>query len=246
MFCLIVENFGVDYVGKQHAIHLNQALAEHYELTENWKGDLYSSINLEWNYDPIHSKHTVRLTMDDYIANLRVKYDHPDPRKPQHSPYKHTPIIYGTKLQYASEDNDSPTLDADGILRVQSILGALLLYGWAVDNGLLVELSELGQQQGSATQATNYAILQLIDYVSDYPRYGITFRSSDMILSSHSEEPYLNVTKTCSRAGAHIILSEDVPLPTYNGPIITIAQIIRNTMSSAAESKLSGLLICAK
>ena len=47
---------------------------------------MYYGINLEWNYDPIHSKRTVCLAMDDYIANLRVKYDHPDPKKPQHSP----------------------------------------------------------------------------------------------------------------------------------------------------------------
>ena len=48
IFCLLVDDFGVEYVGKQHDIHLRQALAKHYELTENWKGDLYSGINLEW------------------------------------------------------------------------------------------------------------------------------------------------------------------------------------------------------
>ena len=69
-FCLLVDDFGVEYVGKQHALKLKQALAEHYKITKNWKGYLYSRINLEWNYDPIHSKCTVRLTMDDYIANL--------------------------------------------------------------------------------------------------------------------------------------------------------------------------------
>ena len=70
MFSLLADGFGIDYVGERHVIHLKQALAEHYELTENWKGDLYSGINIEWNYDPIHSKRTVRLTMDDYIAKL--------------------------------------------------------------------------------------------------------------------------------------------------------------------------------
>ena len=87
MFCLLVEDFGVEYVGKRHSMHLKQDLSKHYELTENWKRDLYSVINLEWNYDPIHVKRTVQLTMDDYIANLGVKYDHPNPRTPQHSRY---------------------------------------------------------------------------------------------------------------------------------------------------------------
>ena len=39
-----------------------------------------------------------RFTMDDYIAKIRVKYNHPDPRNIQHSPYKHVPIIYGAKV----------------------------------------------------------------------------------------------------------------------------------------------------
>ena len=68
----------------------------------------------------------VHLTMDDYIANLLVKYKYSNPRKPQHSPYKHVPIIYGAKVQYAAEDDDSPSLDYDGILHVQSIVEALL------------------------------------------------------------------------------------------------------------------------
>ena len=67
-----------------------------------------------------------------------------------------------------------------------------------------------------------------------------------MILADHSDVEYLNVTKARSRAGAHIMISEDIPVPTYNGPILTIAQIIRNVMSSAAEAELAGLFICAK
>ena len=78
-------------------------------------------------------------------------------------------------MQYAAEDDDSPPLDSDGILRVQSIVGAMMFYGRAVNNNLLVALSELGQQQASATQATKDAILRLLDYVATYPSEGITF-----------------------------------------------------------------------
>ena len=175
MFFLLVDGFGVGYFGKRHAIHLKQDLSEHYELTESWKGDLYYGINLEWNYDPIWAKITVRLTMDNYIANLRVKYDHPDTRNPQHSPYKHAPIIYGTKVQYTAEDDDSPPLDADDILRVQSIVGALLFYGRAVDNKLLVALSKLGQQQAAATQATNDAFCSSLTTYPPTPEMALIF-----------------------------------------------------------------------
>ena len=42
------------------------------------------------------------------------------------------------------------------------------------------------------------------------------------------------------------MLSEDVPVTSLNGPVLTIAQIIKFVMSSAAEAELAGLFICAK
>ena len=42
------------------------------------------------------------------------------------------------------------------------------------------------------------------------------------------------------------MLSEDTPVPSINAPILTIAKIIKNVTSSAAEAELSGLFICAK
>ena len=238
----MVDDFGAEYVGEHHTLHLNTVLEEHYEVTENWKGDLYSGVNIKWDY----IKHTCRLTMDDCISNLRVKFDHPQPVNPQHSPYNHAPIVYGAKIQYASGPDDSPPLNATGILRVQTILGALLFYARAVDNKLLVALGELGQQQDSSTKATNDAITQIMDYVATYPADGITFRSSDMIMSAHSDVAYLNFSKARSLAGAHIMFYEDTPTPIYNGSVLTIAQIIKCVMYSAAEAKLAGLYICAK
>jgi hypothetical protein len=67
-----------------------------------------------------------------------------------------------------------------------------------------------------------------------------------MILAAHSDAAHLNVSKARSRAGAHIMLSKDIPVPTFNGPILTISQIIKFVASSAAEAELAGLYICAK
>ena len=46
--------------------------------------------------------------------------------------------------------------------------------------------------------------------------------------------------------GAHIFLSEDNPVPCLNKPVLTISQIIKFFMSSAAKSELGGLFITAK
>ena len=64
--------------------------------------------------------------------------------------------------------------------------------GRAVNNKLLVELSEIGAQQEAATEDTAEAIEQLLDYVATYPNDGILFRKSDMILAAHSYAGFLN------------------------------------------------------
>ena len=52
-----------------------------------------------------------------------------------------------------------------------------------MNNKLLVALSAIGSQQASATEATNEAIHQLLDYCATYPDDGILYRSSDMVLA---------------------------------------------------------------
>jgi hypothetical protein len=49
-FSLVVDDFGVKYVGKEHAEHLIKCLKEKYKLTKDWAGDLYCGIALKWNY----------------------------------------------------------------------------------------------------------------------------------------------------------------------------------------------------
>ncbi len=37
-FTLVVNDFGVKYVGKENALHLKHVLEEHYQLTCDWDG----------------------------------------------------------------------------------------------------------------------------------------------------------------------------------------------------------------
>ncbi|EJK70217.1 hypothetical protein THAOC_08442 [Thalassiosira oceanica] len=67
-----------------------------------------------------------------------------------------------------------------------------------------------------------------------------------MILAAHSDASYLSEPKARSRAGGHIFLSENVEDPPNNGAILTIAQIIKNVMTSATEAELAALYIVAK
>ena len=47
---LTVDDVGVKYIGKKHADHLLPVLGKHYNMEEDWKGELYCGIHLKWNY----------------------------------------------------------------------------------------------------------------------------------------------------------------------------------------------------
>ena len=101
---------------------------------------------------------------------------------------------------------------------------------------LLVGINELGQKQASATEDTNTTLLQILYYLSTYLNDGILYQDSGMILGGHSDSAYLNVRKYCSRAGAHIMISEYTIFPTRNFPVFTFTQIFKFVMSSAAKA----------
>ena len=241
-FVLIVDDFAIKYVGRRHAEHLLISLQQHYKVTTDWTGTKYAGIDITWDY----TNRTCRLTMDHYIDTLLLKYNHPRPKKPQHAPHKHREIVYGAKEQLVPDDDNSPPLDDTGVKRVQGIVGSLLYYARAVDNKLLATLSAISSQQAKATENTARAVNQLLDYVATYPSDGITFRASNMILAAHSDASYLTEPNARSRAGAHIFLTEDDPIPRQNGPVLTLSQIIKYVMASAAEAELAALYHTAR
>ena len=49
-FTLVVDNFGVKYVGEEHALHLKQTIKESYTVTVEWDGKRYIDIMLDWDY----------------------------------------------------------------------------------------------------------------------------------------------------------------------------------------------------
>ncbi len=115
-----------------------------------------------------------------------------------------------------------------------------------MDNKLLVALNAIAACQSKATIRTELLVHTLLDYVAMYPNDGIVDRASDIILCAHMDASYLNETKSCSRAGAHISYLEDDPIPCFNGAVLTIATIIKFVMASAAEEELAALFIAAR
>ena len=117
MFALVVDDFGVQAVGKEHAQHLFAALRTHYGLKVDWTGSLYCGITMKWDY----AKRTVDFSMPGYVAAALAEYKHSTPVKPEYQPYRHNPPQYGTKIQLTEPIDDSAPLNAEGILRIQQI-----------------------------------------------------------------------------------------------------------------------------
>ena len=153
-----MDDFGIEYVDKEHALHLLKTLEVDYEITTYWEGICFVGIDIAWDYHARHANWTCRISMKVYIAKVLLKYGHPVPKKPQFSPHKHREVIYRAKEQLEPEDDTTPPLDSQGTKRVQGIVGALLYYARAVDNKLLVGFSAIGPQQASDTQRKNEAI----------------------------------------------------------------------------------------
>ena len=241
-FTLVVDDFGVKYVGKENATHLLNILKQDYEIAEDWTGKKYIGIRLDWDY----RNQRVHLSMPGYISKALQRFAHEQPRRVQNSPHPHVPPTFGAKVQYVETDKPSVPLDKEGQKYVQAVTGTLLYYARAVDSTMLVALNAIATQQASPTQTTMERVKQLLDYCSSQEEAVLTYHASGMVLVIHSDAGYLNERKSRSRAGGHFFLSSDIQNPPNNGAVLTIAQIIDAIMSSAAEAELGAIFIDAK
>ena len=94
-FTLIVDDFGVKFVGKENADHLISVLKEHYEVAEDWEGTKYCDITLDWDY----IKWKVHLSIPGYCDEALIRSWH-KLCKIMDQPHTHALLVYGAKIQY--------------------------------------------------------------------------------------------------------------------------------------------------
>eukprot|EP00804_Cyclotella_cryptica_P006990 CCRYP_007118-RA/>CCRYP_007118-RA protein AED:0.30 eAED:0.30 QI:0/-1/0/1/-1/1/1/0/515 len=118
-FTLVVDDFGVKYVGQEHAGHLIHVLQENYTMSIDWDGALYCGIQLDWDYD----HRTLDISMPRYIDKVLQRFQHPVPSSPQNGPYKPYPKKHGAAAQNPIPTDASAPLDSDGQKHIQQIVG---------------------------------------------------------------------------------------------------------------------------
>jgi hypothetical protein len=193
-------------VGKQHAEHLRNALFQTYELTTDWTATVYSGMTLKWD-----CKHkTCDISVHSYVSNVLIKFQHDAPKHPQNTPSRYVTPVYGAKTQYTTTD-ETPPLTAQQCLTIQKVTGSVLYYARAVDPTVLIPRNDIATEQTKATEKTQAAMIQLLDYLDTHPDATIRYRASDMILHIHSYASYLSVSNACSRLGDLFFLGNNPP-----------------------------------
>ncbi len=241
-FTLVVDDFGIKYIGKEHVMHLIKVLKDHYEVEEDWEGKRYLGITLDWDY----KNHEVHFSMSKYVECALAQFNHPEPDKPQHQPRQHSIPTYGATVQYAKSEDTSRRLSPAEKKYIQEVIGIFLYYGHAVGSTMLTTLSAIASAQAEPTEETMTRCKQFLDYAATHQDAILTYKSSNMVLVVHSDASYLSEPKARSQAGGHFFLSLDTENPINNGAVLNITQLIKAVMSSAAEAELGALYINAR
>jgi Reverse transcriptase (RNA-dependent DNA polymerase) len=245
-FCLVVDDFGIQYTGKEHAQHLIDTLSQNYEITIDWSGDTYLGMHLDWDYVTPH----IDISMPGYVHKALQRFEHKHPLDPQHAPHAPKPIKYGEKIQYTEDIDTAPPIAPDRVKRLQQIVGTFLYYARAIDSTMLVTLGTLASQQTKATLKTEKAITQFLDYAATNPEASIRYYPSDMILNIHSDASYLSEPMARSRAGGIYYMSskpsEKNPIPKLNGAVHVISKIMKNVLGSVAEAEVAACYLNAQ
>lgn len=193
-FCLVVDDLAISYTDKQDAQDLFSILQQHYKgVTVDWDAKLYCGIHVNWDYD----KHTAELTMPNYIKQTLKTYQHPTPKRQQHSPFLAHQPQYGPNQTPEPIDTTAP-IPLNRKRPIQQIIGKLLYYARAVDPTLLVAISHIASTQANPTEQTEEEVAHLLDYCTTHPDACTVLYNSTMQLHVHSDASYLNAPKARS------------------------------------------------
>ena len=146
--------------------------------------------------------------MPGYVTASLLSFRHQLKHNKELSPHHHVAPTCGAKVKYAEPEDDAPLLPEERINFIQKVVGVFLYYAIAIDNTVLVALSDIGSEQSRIKFKTMDEVQQLPDYLASNPNATICFRASGMILFIHSDASYLSVTKPRSRASGVFSLSD--------------------------------------
>ncbi len=188
-FTLVVDNFGVKYVSKDKVNHLITSIKKDYTFTEDWSGDLYCGMQLDWDYD----KRTMDTSMPGYAKKKFQEYGHVMKYRIQTCPHSPEP----KKLALKHKPPSPPTHCQNWMVRASN-MSSKWLAAFCVMHGLSTWPCSV--EQMNATEKIMARCTQLLDYLLHNVDGKVCFIASNMILNIHSNASYLSEAKAWSRA----------------------------------------------
>ena len=186
-FTLVVDDFGLKYIGNKHVEHLIKALKKDYKLAKDWESNLYCGITLDWNYEEGYLDISIPGCTEKLIQRVR----HEKPKKPQHNPYQDPPQIFGTSAQNTVLPKKSAELDERIFRRVQQVISGIPYYNCAVDITVLPALGTIVCAQSQATKITKKKVSQLLDYLATKPNEKKTVSVHPAWYSTSTQTPHI-------------------------------------------------------
>jgi hypothetical protein len=186
-FLLVVDDFGIKYIGRENAEHSMTSMKKNYDISSKWTGGAYCGMKIDWNY----VNDTFYLSTPVYTKADLYRYQHPAPSRAEHAPHKWNPPVYGAKTQYVEDGEHSPAMSPKYLNRLQKLEGTLLYCAIAVDLTLIMPANVLASVQTRVTSDTADKIIKLLNYCTTHPEATLRCHASDMILNIHSDASYI-------------------------------------------------------
>ena len=116
IFILLVDGFGVKYVGNHAPVHLYATLEKQYDISVDRSGSKWLGLALDWDYAQGH----VTLSMLNYVGrdlrrfylNPLAKFDLP---------------AYKSKVQYSTQESSETAISAHAIQFAQRAVGVFFI-----------------------------------------------------------------------------------------------------------------------
>ncbi len=193
--CQYTYNFGVKYIGEEHAQHLLQTVQKYYTCLFEKEGEIYCGLTIKWDY--VGKK--VHLLMPSYVEKALKRFQHPPLIVPQKQLHQHIKKTYGAKVHLANPLDTSTPFDKVGKKFVQEVKGVFLYLARAIDSTMLTALSSLASKQTAPTERMMQKCLQFLDYTASQQEDAIfTYQASNMRLTIHSNALHLSEPMACS------------------------------------------------
>jgi hypothetical protein len=161
-FSLVVDDFGVKYVGEENAKHLLDTVREYYKCSCDWEGERYCGLTIKWDY----AGQKVHLSMPGYVHKALTRFQHP-PRQNDRTSHTPTPnqIMERKSNTHKKKMTHQPSARRGKILSKRYVACSCSSRGRST-GGLLPTLSSLASQQANPTERTMELCKKFLDFMS--------------------------------------------------------------------------------